>query len=67
MYLKEIVNEAENSIILAWDWVPSVLYNGYRGLFPPGGKAAEGVKLAIHLNRIPKSRMGELYLRCLIN
>jgi hypothetical protein len=41
---------------------PSLLSNGYRGLFPPGYGGRE-VKLATHLNILPSSSMVELYLR----
>jgi hypothetical protein len=40
---------------------PSLLSNGYQGLFPRGLKD-QGVRLSTHLRLMPRSRMVELYL-----
>jgi hypothetical protein len=41
---------------------PSLLSNGYRGLFLRG-QSSRGLNLTTHLHLVPRSRMVELYLR----
>jgi hypothetical protein len=43
---------------------PSLLSNGYRGFFPPGGggvKRGRGVTLTTHPHLVPRLRMGRNY------
>jgi hypothetical protein len=40
---------------------PSLLYNGYRGLFPPGVKRGRGVMLTAHPLLVPRLRKSRSY------